>query len=135
MFEKAEEEDFAKCAEINDAWNKEIAQMREVRLKEEKEARKLRVLQAIEDKKVRDAKLKEKIEAEVRKVKLEVVTFITKDNIDQAIEDALNQITDHNKALNTDGTWHTEKSDLPPPPLHKTGRVQLNQWADLWTFL
>ncbi|XP_058807244.1 small ribosomal subunit protein mS26 [Phymastichus coffea] len=126
LIEKVEAEDFAKCSEINAAWNQEIALMREERLRKEKEIRDLQILQAIENKKLRDAEIIQSVEKKVRQAKIEVKTFVTQDNIDQAIEEALDNVTDYSKALDIDGTWYTEKSGLPPSLIPKIEQVQIN---------
>lgn len=109
VIDKAEEDDYNNCLKINEQWNVKIAAKRQERLAEEREARKLHILQRIEDKKERDAKKLSEIEQKVREIKQLAPTFITRANIDQAIEDALASIVDYNKALDPDGNWYTVK--------------------------
>lgn len=108
VVEKAEEEDYIQCMELNEEWNKKIAAERQVRLQKEKEARRLIALEGIEIKKQKEEEKRLKAIEMVNKAKLLVPTLITRDNIDQAIEEALANVVSHNKALDASGNWYTE---------------------------
>ncbi|XP_063979593.1 small ribosomal subunit protein mS26 [Diachasmimorpha longicaudata] len=103
---KAEEEDYARCCIINEEWNKEVSKTRDIRLAKEKEARKEHTLQMISMKKEKQRLMMEKIEEKVKKAKLEAVTFITPDNIDRAIEEALANVVDYNAAIDKNGNYY-----------------------------
>ncbi|XP_012526254.1 probable 28S ribosomal protein S26, mitochondrial [Monomorium pharaonis] len=114
-----EEEDFKKCSAINDEWNAEIAEKREIRLEEMRAERRNTILQNLlrheQKKEMKIARLNEL----VRKVKEESVTFITAENVDAAIEECLTKVVNHNRALDLEGNWHEGKYP-PVPPLEET---------------
>ncbi|CAD1468733.1 unnamed protein product [Heterotrigona itama] len=99
VVEKNAQKDFEICSQINDKWNTKVAMMREKRLIQEREDRQKEILDKVQAKKERDSKLLEKIDEEIRKAKEEAKTFITSENIDKAIVDALENITEHNVAI------------------------------------
>ncbi|XP_046750025.1 probable 28S ribosomal protein S26, mitochondrial [Diprion similis] len=110
---KEEEEDFVRCVALNDKWNESKAKARNERLDEAREVRKADILRKIIAKETIAAKQLKNIEATVKRVKQEAVTFITEKNIDQAIEDALNNPVNHDWALDLEGTRHHGKYDEP----------------------
>ncbi|XP_032456539.1 probable 28S ribosomal protein S26, mitochondrial [Nasonia vitripennis] len=125
VIEKAEEDDYIKCMELNEEWNKKIAAERKVRLQNEMEARRLRALQTIEYK---EEKMKQKrLHAleKIKEAKLLAPTLITRDNIDQAIEEALANVVNHNKALDASGNWHTKLSGATT--VKKSENIQIKQ--------
>jgi len=97
------------CSAINDEWNAEIAKQREIRIADMRMERKKDILQNLIKNEENKTKLMEKIDEHVRKVKREALTFITKENVDAAIEECLANVIDHNRALDSDGNWHVEK--------------------------
>ncbi|KAL7306058.1 hypothetical protein TKK_0001519 [Trichogramma kaykai] len=113
--QKEMEEDYHRCFALNEEWNKKIAEEREVRLQQERKQK----LERIKNTKVKVAsklkKLEEEADAIVKGAKLLAPTFITRDNIDEAIEAALANKVNYNKALNPDGTWFIEKPVNPNP--------------------
>ncbi|KZC08605.1 PREDICTED: probable 28S ribosomal protein S26, mitochondrial [Dufourea novaeangliae] len=102
-------EDFIKCNEINEDWNKQVAAERQQRLAAEREKRIEDIQMKLEAKKERDLLLQAKVDAEIRKAKEEASSFITRDNIDEAIKEALYTIVDHNAAIDLDGTFYKEE--------------------------
>ncbi|XP_076630175.1 mitochondrial ribosomal protein S26 [Colletes latitarsis] len=106
-------EDFLKCWEVNDEWNKQIALEREQRLAKEREVRKNDILSRLAAKEERMLNLQAKVDEEIRIAKEEAKTFITRDNIDEAIEHALKTIVDPNAAIALDGSFHTKDYTIP----------------------
>lgn len=100
------QQDFEICCSINDEWNKEVAMMREERLARETKARQEKIAKRLQAKEERDLKLQMKIDEEIKKAKEEAQTFITSKNIDEAILDALENITDHNIAIDRNGNFY-----------------------------
>lgn len=103
------QQDFEICCSINDKWNKEVAMMREERLAQEREARQEKIARRLQAKYKRDLKLQMKIDEEIKKAKEEAQTFITSKNIDEAILNALENIVDHNMAIDRNGNFYEDK--------------------------
>lgn len=103
--------DFEICSSINDKWNKEVAIIREERLARERKARQEEIARILEAKKERDLKLQMKIDEEINKAKEEAQTFITSKNIDEAILNALENIIDHNMAIDHKGNFYKDKPE------------------------
>lgn len=111
---QTEEEDFKRCSAINDEWNAEITKQRVVRLAEEKQAKREKILQYLllnEEKQVNE---RQRIDEQIRKAKIEALTFITAENIDASIEECLANIVDHNRAVDLQGNWY--EGMYPPIP-------------------
>ncbi|KAG8040213.1 hypothetical protein G9C98_000783 [Cotesia typhae] len=100
---KTEEKDFKRCMEINDQWNKVQAQNREERLRREDAERKREILKKLDAKKARDEGIMNEVETRVKKLKEEVKNFITEENIDQAIEEAMANPINYNYAIDSLG--------------------------------
>ncbi|XP_006617056.1 probable 28S ribosomal protein S26, mitochondrial [Apis dorsata] len=100
------EKDFEICSNINNQWNKEIAMIRQKRLNQERTYRIQEIHKKLKEKKERDLKMQEIIDANIKKVKEEAATFITSKNIDEAILNALENIIDHNIAIDRDGNFY-----------------------------
>lgn len=101
--QKEFEEDFIKCKEINDKWNEEQRIKREQALEE-------RIKSEVEEAKQRlkvrkEIWKKQEMEAEelVRSLKESMKTCITPENLDEAIEHAIQNPVDHNYAIDLDG--------------------------------
>ncbi|XP_018406707.1 PREDICTED: probable 28S ribosomal protein S26, mitochondrial [Cyphomyrmex costatus] len=116
--ELSEEEDFEACNAINNEWNAEIANIREIRLAKIKEKKKNAAMEYILRQEQKQEKQKIELNEWVKKVKKESVTFITAENIDAAIEECLTNVVNHNRALDLEGNWHEGKyppiSPIPP---------------------
>ncbi|XP_076678130.1 mitochondrial ribosomal protein S26 [Andrena cerasifolii] len=100
--------DFDKCNEINEQWNKEVAEEREQRLAKQREVRIKEIMLKLEAKRERDLELRSRVDAEIKKAKEEASTFITPENIDKAIENALKNIVNHNVAIDINGNFYTD---------------------------
>ena len=124
---KIEEDDYNRCYQINEEWNKKVAAERVIRLEQQRENKRLQILSNIQTKKERDEKIQQEVEEKVRAAKLLLPTLITRENIDQAIEDALAEIVDYNKALNPDGSWYTDTTGLLPVKKEENKIQQVNQ--------
>lgn len=103
------EKDFEICSYINDEWNKKIAMIRQERLNQEKTYRIQEIHKKLKEKKERDLKTQEIVDINIKKVKKEVTTFITPKNIDQAILNALENIIDHNIAIDRNGNFYKDE--------------------------
>lgn len=126
VLDKEEETDYNNSMKINEEWNKQIAAEREIRLAKEKEEKRLKVLEGIAYKKQKDAEIKAEVDKKIRETIQLEPTFITRDNIDQAIEEALANVVSYNKAIDTNGNWHTEISVLPFEKV-KSGKQEINK--------
>lgn len=98
-----EEAEYQRCSAINDEWNLEIAKRRDARLLQENAERREYILSRLELKKLRDQEEMSKIEALVRQEKENSATFITRDNIDKAIEHSLANPVDYNFSIDLQG--------------------------------
>ncbi|OAD56544.1 putative 28S ribosomal protein S26, mitochondrial [Eufriesea mexicana] len=105
-------QDFEICSHINENWNKHVAALREQRLAKERKNRKEEIIMKKETKKQRDLEIQEKVDSEIRKAKEEAQTFITSENIDEAISNALANLIDHNSAIDLKGNFY--KGEVSP---------------------
>ncbi|XP_026463513.1 probable 28S ribosomal protein S26, mitochondrial [Ctenocephalides felis] len=103
MTPEEELEDFAQCMKINDEWNKKVAEIRNKRLENEALKKKQLINEDIEQKNALKLQRLMEVEEKVLKLKEESKTFITKHNIDAAIEAALTQVVDYNFSIDTKG--------------------------------
>ncbi|KAH0554623.1 probable 28S ribosomal protein S26, mitochondrial [Cotesia glomerata] len=103
LIRKTEEEDFQKSMEINDQWNKVQAQNREERRRREEALRKIEILKKVDAKKTRDEGIMNEVETKVKKLKEQAKAFITEENIDQAIEEAMANPINYNYAIDSVG--------------------------------
>ncbi|XP_049283059.1 probable 28S ribosomal protein S26, mitochondrial [Anopheles funestus] len=108
-----EEAEWQEALRRNDEWNQQTAAKREERLVTERAARKEYILERLVLKEQREIDKKEQVEAKVRIEKELSKTFITRENIDKAIELALVQPTTFNFALDRDGNLHRAADGLP----------------------
>ncbi|CAG9768699.1 unnamed protein product [Ceutorhynchus assimilis] len=100
---KSFKQDLAVCHEINNKWNKENKILREKRLAEELERDIAFAKNRIEQEIIKEQELFEFTEELVRKEKEASVNFITKENIDDAIDKALAEAVDYNFAIDLNG--------------------------------
>jgi len=119
-------EDFQTCSAINDKWNAEIAKQREIRIAEMREQRKEEILQKLIRHKKKKMQMMEKIDENIKKAKMEAPTFITEENIDEAIEECLANVIDHNRALDLEGNWHVGKY-LPTSSIEKMQNLSVTK--------
>ncbi|KAF6199899.1 hypothetical protein GE061_006197 [Apolygus lucorum] len=99
---KREEDAHQEAVRINAEWNARVAEHREKLLAEEKEREVEEILEAVE--KARKAALEMKMKAEeiVRQEKERAKNYITPENIDEAINKALDNPVDHEFAIDLD---------------------------------
>lgn len=110
---RAFEEDFIRCKEINDQWNAEQKIIRERQtakmLQEEIELAKSAIAKYKEQQKVQMQQVEEMVRQEKEKSK----TYITPDNIDAAIEQALATVVDYNYAIDLEGNKYYGRERTP----------------------
>lgn len=104
------EEDFLIRNSINKTWNEEVAAERVLRLQKERAMRMQVILKKVDMKAERDMLIQERVDTEIIKAKEESVTFITRDNIDEAIELVLRDVVCHNVAIDVDGNNYPKNS-------------------------
>jgi small subunit ribosomal protein S26 len=98
-----EEAEFQRCLEINEKWNSEIVKVRDERIAKERLERIKYIGERLEDKARREQDRRMRFESQIKKEKEISSTFITRENIDKAIEDALAMKVDYNFAVNLEG--------------------------------
>ncbi|KAG5680399.1 hypothetical protein PVAND_009908 [Polypedilum vanderplanki] len=98
-----EEAEFQRCLAINESWNQDIAKMRTLRIEEENEKRREQILINIENKVERQQKQKEIVEEKIKREQKAAESFITRENIDQAIERALANPISYDFCIDLDG--------------------------------
>lgn len=106
---KAAEEDFIKCKLINDEWNIRIAKDRDIRLAKEIEENKINILEKLIKKEERDRKRSQEAIEHIKKLKQVASTFITKENLDEAIKEALENTANYEYAIDLNGNIYTGK--------------------------
>lgn len=112
MTPEDEETEFQRCITINDEWNFEISKIRDARLAKENAERRVIIQSGIAARKIKQREELKLIEERVRKQKEASVSFITSENIDQAIEQALANPTDYNFSIDLQGNIY--KGDQVP---------------------
>ncbi|KAJ8711963.1 hypothetical protein PYW08_008917 [Mythimna loreyi] len=103
MSQRLEAEEWARCVELNEKWNAQVAVEREERRKLEVAALEEYALKKIE---ADDIKLKERIAKASEEIKIQKElssTFITPENLDAAIDHALANPIDYNFAIDLKG--------------------------------
>lgn len=91
---------------INEDWNRKVGEVRDKRLAEEREQRRNFILERLVAKEQREQENRERVEERVRLEKEMSKTYITRDNIDKAIEMALVQPVSYNFAIDLNGNIH-----------------------------
>ncbi|XP_062561496.1 small ribosomal subunit protein mS26-like [Armigeres subalbatus] len=91
---------------INEEWNQKVGEVRDKRLADEREQRKNYILEKLVAKEQRDQENLEQVEQRVRREKELSSSYITRDNIDKAIEMALVQPMSFNFAIDLNGNIH-----------------------------
>lgn len=94
-----EEAEFQKCVEINEQWNKKIAEERNQRLAEDLLKTKEYVHEKLEAFREKKEEHIENIEALVKAEKEKAKTFITREKLDETIEYALANPIDYNYSI------------------------------------
>ena len=104
-----EEAEYQRVSDINATWNMQVAQIRDARVSKEYAEQREFILKRLELKRIREAEQMAAIEAKVRKEKESAATFITRDNIDKAIEHALANPVDYNFSIDLQGNLYKGK--------------------------
>ncbi|XP_017784491.1 PREDICTED: probable 28S ribosomal protein S26, mitochondrial [Nicrophorus vespilloides] len=108
-----EEADLRRCIELNDKWNVEVKKTREARIaadiEKEVELAEDRVL---ERQRINAEKLEE-AEKLVREQKAVAHTFITSENIDEAIDKAISNEVDYNFSIDLEGNKYMGRTKSP----------------------
>lgn len=123
---RKEKEEYDCCVKENEMWNAEVAKLREARLaKKEKETRE-EILRHLMEHEEQQKQLFEQAEAFVRQEKESSRTFITVDNIDEAIERALANPIDYNFAIDVEGNRYIGRTARPgkTPPQQEAKEVK-----------
>lgn len=106
------EAEFQQCSQVNDAWNAEIAQIRDQRLQKERAEKRDLIMERLLAKDERSASRRASAEGQVRLAKERSQSLITPENIDQAIEAALADTKDYNYAIDLSGKiYRPEEED------------------------
>ncbi|XP_037815995.1 probable 28S ribosomal protein S26, mitochondrial [Lucilia sericata] len=108
-----EEAEFQRCLQENEKWNQEIALMREQRLAKEKQEKAEYIKERLRLAKEREEERMEQIEALVKKEKELSKTFITRENLETAIEQALANPVDYNFSIDLHGNMYQGRTNTP----------------------
>ncbi|XP_011187681.1 probable 28S ribosomal protein S26, mitochondrial [Zeugodacus cucurbitae] len=108
-----EEAEFERCMQENAAWNQTIAGEREARLLKEREQKAVEIRERLEAARVREEERMEQIEELVRREKELAKTFITRENLETAIEQALANPVDYNFSIDLKGNIYRGRTTLP----------------------
>lgn len=108
-----EEAEFQRCLQENNKWNQEIAAIRELRLATEQHEKAEYVKERLSLAQEREEERMEKIEALVKKEKELSKSFITRENLDAAIEHALANPIDYNFSIDSHGNIYRGRTNTP----------------------
>lgn len=111
-----EEAEFQRCLLINQEWNQTITAARDTRIEAENEKRREEILTNIERKKVRQQNLMQLVEQKIEKESVEAKSYITRDNIDKIIEQALANPVDYNFSIDLKGKRSNEVTEEEVAP-------------------
>lgn len=103
-----EEAEFQRCFALNQQWNQEISKSRISRIELENEKRREEILLNLEKRKQREEVIIQQVEDRVKIEKDNAETFITRENVDRAIEIALANPIDFNFSIDLNG----KRSDI-----------------------
>ena len=103
MHSSDEQDEFQRCMDLNDKWNSEISKLREARVLAENEQRKVEILEKLDRAEIRSKELKESIDSKVNMEMENSKTFITEENLQQYIEQALANPVDFNYSIDQQG--------------------------------
>lgn len=110
-----EEAEFQKCLDANAAWNAAIAKERDQRLAKKREEKVAYIQERLEAQQLREEERKEQAN---QRVLLEIErskNYITRENLDAAIETALANPVDHNFAIDMAGNLYHGRSTSQLP--------------------
>ncbi|XP_055855672.1 probable 28S ribosomal protein S26, mitochondrial [Episyrphus balteatus] len=108
-----EEQEFQRCVDLNKEWNAKIAGERNARLAKEYAERREFIKERLELAKEREEDRLQRIEEIVRKEKEAAKNFITRENIDAAIETALANPLDYNFSIDLRGNLYHGRTTVP----------------------
>lgn len=108
-----EEAEFERCMKENEAWNQTIAVERDERLLKKREQQAAEIHARLEAARVREEEIMESIEERVRREKELAKTFITRENLETAIEQALANPVDYNFSIDLQGNIYRGRNTLP----------------------
>lgn len=128
-----EEAEYQRRSAVNDDWNFEISKIRDARIAKENAERHEFIQKRLELKEIREREALQKIEARVRREKENSATFITRDNIDQAIEHSLANPVDYNFAIDLQGTLF--KGTDRPGKVDGKPKGNQSEWSHLQRLL
>ncbi|ENN72708.1 probable 28S ribosomal protein S26, mitochondrial [Dendroctonus ponderosae] len=111
--------DLAECHAINDQWNAKVKVERESRIARELQEAKEIARQKLEAEQEKQKQILELAEEIVKKEKEASATFITAENIDEAIDNALNDTVDYNFAIDSNGEKLRGRETRPSGPQEK----------------
>lgn len=123
-----EEDEFQRCINLNNEWNATIAKERSVRLEKEFAERREYIKERLELAKEREEERIRRIEEIVRKEKEAAKNFITRENVDAAIETALANPVDYNYSIDLRGNMYHGRTTVPgggPPDQKQPAEPQL----------
>lgn len=124
LVSQEEEREHERLLEENEKENQRVAQLRMQRNKEEEEKRVQELLQREADAKAKIAALKEQVEEIVRAEKERSSTYVTLENLDEAIEFAIENPVSYSYAIDAqgkeiwEGTPHYQVYTHGPAPAH-----------------
>ncbi|EDV39264.1 uncharacterized protein Dana_GF24580 [Drosophila ananassae] len=110
-----EEAEFLKCVDINATWNAKIAKERDQRLAKEREDKVAYVQERLEARQLREEERREQANLRVLREIESSKTFITRENLDAAIETALANPVDHNFAIDLAGNLYRGRNSSQVP--------------------
>ncbi|KAH8332974.1 hypothetical protein KR074_004786 [Drosophila pseudoananassae] len=110
-----EESEFLKCVDINATWNAKIAKERDQRLAKEREEKVVYVQERLEARQLREEERREQANLRVLREIESSKTFITRENLDVAIETALANPVDHNFAIDLAGNLYRGRNSAQVP--------------------
>ncbi|KAH8270295.1 hypothetical protein KR018_006805 [Drosophila ironensis] len=105
-----EEAEFQRCLDRNAAWNASIAGEREGRLARERAEKAAYVQERLEARQVREEERRELAQQRVLREIERSGSFVTRENLDAAIEAALANPVDHNFAIDLAGNLYPGRS-------------------------
>lgn len=119
-----EEAEFLKCVDINATWNAKIAKERDQRLAKEREEKVAYVQERLEARQLREEERREQANLRVLREIESSKTFITRENLDAAIETALANPVDHNFAIDLAGNLYRGRNSSQVPEASPSSNQQ-----------
>ncbi|XP_017491872.1 PREDICTED: probable 28S ribosomal protein S26, mitochondrial isoform X2 [Rhagoletis zephyria] len=108
-----EEAEFQRCMQENEVWNQAIAAERNARLQKDRERQAGEIRERLDAARLREEERLERAEEIVRREKELAKTYVTRENLDTAIEQALANPVDYNFSLDLKGNIYRGRTTLP----------------------